>query len=598
MKYEIKFETLDVPGIRQRAMFLLLLLLAGTGFALAQSPIYIAHLDRTYLVLQATNNSQSNGTPIVLGERSDGNTTLHPQQVWYYDNATHTIRLIANQNKCIARKGQQLLNDQIVVADYNANSDLQRWVLEDHKVKLLSNKNLCIGLSDANFTLGGAAVLQEVSNVITEQQKWFFREKPAHTFTADGQLHRVNSPGDTYIEFAIPDPCPYQYLNITARGGDGGNRTVNNNVKAKGGEGATMGGLYKIGTGYNQLRPGTTIRLVIGRAGNSRLNNANAIGSSGGGGTGVIYEKREVRTSLYYYPWHVLAIAGGGGGAYADCCAVSRDGDPANNITKINIGQNHFAAERDYEYGGWREEDFSYTGSGFREDSDPLGCTGCVQNGTGAGYHIVDGLLYPTGGRYTYNDYVGAFGFGGGGIAGNLLTRAGSGGGYNGASVGSNGFAGGGAGSWIDQYALAPDALPLAIKNGVTESPIDGYVEYQFTNAGPVTRDLGFEYHKGTESSVLQTGNWNLLWQYDGNLVLYGPGYGNGAWTSHTDNKGTDLYFQGDGNLVIYQSGNPVFASNTANDQHSGKGGRKLVLTPEGSLYIIDQDGNKIWQGR
>lgn len=111
-------------------------------------------------------------------------------------------------------------------------------------------------------------------------------------------------------------------------------------------------------------------------------------------------------------------------------------------------------------------------------------------------------------------------------------------------------------------------------------------------------RDLGFEAHKGTEVSVLKTGNWNLLWQYDGNLVLYGPGYGHGAWTSHTDNRGTDLYFQGDGNLVIYQSGNPVWASDTANAEKGGKGGRKLVLTSEGSLYILDQDGKVVWQGR
>ena len=133
-------------------------------------------------------------------------------------------------------------------------------------------------------------------------------------------------------------------------------------------------------------------------------------------------------------------------------------------------------------------------------------------------------------------------------------------------------------------------------KNSATNDPGNGYVEYQFFATNPVvTRDLGFEYHKGTESSILNMGNWTLKWQYDGNLVLYQAGVA--KWASNTQNKGTDLYFQGDGNLVIYQSGNPVWNSGTDAPHQGGKGGRKLVLTSEGSLFIIDQDSKVIWAG-
>ncbi|MCB0533604.1 MAG: hypothetical protein KDD14_15500, partial [Saprospiraceae bacterium] len=133
------------------------------------------------------------------------------------------------------------------------------------------------------------------------------------------------------------------------------------------------------------------------------------------------------------------------------------------------------------------------------------------------------------------------------------------------------------------------------IKNGTTATTADGYVEYQFTNDGPVTRDLYYQADIGTEVDVLKTNGWTLKWQYDGNLVLYQNGVA--KWASNTQNKGTALRFQGDGNLVIYNNGVAVWNSDTPNNHHNGKGGRKLVLTPAGSLFITDQDGNVIWQG-
>ena len=200
MTYKIKFE--NYPGfIALYAKVLMLLFMLGGGFhTQAQQPIYIAHSDNTYKVLQVADNSQSNGTSIVLGDRNDGKTSSNQaQQEWYYDEATMTIRLKTNPNKCLARKGQPLPNDPIVLADYSPNNEAQRWVMEDNKIKLWANKILCIGLSNYNYNQGNTAVLQEIS-IGGAYQKWFFREKPTQIMmTADGQLHRVDSQGETYI---------------------------------------------------------------------------------------------------------------------------------------------------------------------------------------------------------------------------------------------------------------------------------------------------------------------------------------------------------------------------------------------------------------
>ncbi|MFB9321996.1 hypothetical protein [Cryptosporangium minutisporangium] len=63
-----------------------------------------------------------------------------------------------------------------------------------------------------------------------------------------------------------------------------------------------------------------------------------------------------------------------------------------------------------------------------------------------------------------------------------------------------------------------------------------------------------------------------MLWQQDGNLVLYTAGYARAVWSSRTHNKCTGSRFpylttQSDNNLVIYcgaEGTNALWASNTA----------------------------------
>ena len=586
MTYKIKFKNYQGFSALYPRVLLLLFMLAGGFCAQAQQAFYFVHPDNTYKILQLATNSQSNGTLIVLGDRNDGSTTLKTQQEWYYDKQAYTIRLKANPNKCLARKNQQFPNDPIVLADYSPNNEAQRWVMEDNKIKLWANKILCIGLSNYNYNQGNTAVLQEIS-IGGAYQKWFFREKPTQIMmTADGQLHRVDSQGETYIEYAIPDPCPYKFLNISARGGDGGIRSVHNiitgkeDIKAKGGEGATIWGSYKIGAGAGELKPGTVMRFIIGRAGTSNRNNGASCGAAGGGGTGVVYETSAGKTGDFYYPWEILMVAGGGGGAYSDAAAIHSDGKPAEEIDKTGSGLS---------YG-----EPCVCGGGYRQDLDPnipLGGGAYYYNSHyRSGFNLIDEVIYPTGAKCPGNTTIlGGFGFGAGGQA--YLLLAGTGGGYTGGKASETGFqAGAGGTSFVSKAASE-----RRNKNSVTANPADGYIEYLF-NDGPATRDLYFECHKGTEVEVLKTGAWTLLWQYDGNLVLYGPGFPNGAWASNT--AGTDLIFQGDGNLVIYQSNASPWSTDTPDDHHGGKGGRKLVLTPEGGLYITDQDGKAIWTGR
>ena len=590
MTYKIKFK--NYPGLSALYPILLLLFMLAGGFrAQAQQPMYLAHPDNTYKILQLETNSQSNGTPIVLGGRNDGNTSNKARQEWYYDAPTNTIRLKANPNKCLARKGQPLPNDPIVLADYSPNNESQRWVLEDHKIKFFADKSLCIGLANYNFNQGNTAVLQEIFSV-GNYQKWFLRNIATTIMTADGQLHRVNSPGDTYVEYSIPDPCPYQFLNITSRGGDGGFRSVKNiitkneDIKARGGEGATAWGLFKIGAGAGELKPGTTFRFVIGRAGASRRNDAISGGGGGGGGTGVIYEVPGEKKGGFYYPWEMLLVAGGGGGAYADAAAVHSDGKPGADGADPGNGLQELGSVN--------------VGGGFRADSDPVtiatwpndGNNGPYPNKETAGFKVIDDLVFPTGGTNApaSGNKPGGFGFGAGGAA---EGSGGGGGGYTGEGPLHRFWGGDGGTSYVNSGWTESGGSK---KNGVTANSADGYVEYLFTNDGPVSRDLYFECHKGTEVQVLKTGAWTLLWQYDGNLVLYGSGFPNGAWASNT--AGTDLIFQGDGNLVIYQANAGPWSTDTPNDHHDGKGGRKLVLTPDGSLFITDQDGKVIWTGR
>jgi hypothetical protein len=91
---------------------------------------------------------------------------------------------------------------------------------------------------------------------------------------------------------------------------------------------------------------------------------------------------------------------------------------------------------------------------------------------------------------------------------------------------------------------------------------------------------------------LLDNGNLNVLWQNDGNLVLYRNDGGGPVWGSGTDGKANQLCFQGDGNLVMYNGSTAtpaVWATRT-----DGRGAR-LKLRQDCNLVVEDSSGNAVW---
>ena len=87
-----------------------------------------------------------------------------------------------------------------------------------------------------------------------------------------------------------------------------------------------------------------------------------------------------------------------------------------------------------------------------------------------------------------------------------------------------------------------------------------------------------------------QNGVFMLIYQTDGNLVLYG--HGRALWASNTWWRGAGFaVMQGDGNLVVYDpNGTPVWASNTP-----GNPGCTLAVQDDGNVVIYTADHRPIW---
>lgn len=91
--------------------------------------------------------------------------------------------------------------------------------------------------------------------------------------------------------------------------------------------------------------------------------------------------------------------------------------------------------------------------------------------------------------------------------------------------------------------------------------------------------------------SLANNGWYNLIWQNDGNLVMYN--YQNSpVWASGTSASNTaNLCFQNDGNLVIYdQSNNAKWATGT------NPYGTTMVFQNDCNLVIYDVSGDPLWQ--
>ena len=84
-------------------------------------------------------------------------------------------------------------------------------------------------------------------------------------------------------------------------------------------------------------------------------------------------------------------------------------------------------------------------------------------------------------------------------------------------------------------------------------------------------------------------GDYTLIMQTDGNLVIYCRG--NPTWGSGTTGKTIrgGLYFQSDCNLVLYDPSGAVWQSGT-----QGDGATKMIMQDDGN-FVLYNNGNPVW---
>ncbi|MFB9964046.1 hypothetical protein [Sinosporangium siamense] len=98
------------------------------------------------------------------------------------------------------------------------------------------------------------------------------------------------------------------------------------------------------------------------------------------------------------------------------------------------------------------------------------------------------------------------------------------------------------------------------------------------------------EILKPSESVKSDNGQYKLIQQNEGNLVLYGPG-NKALWATPTSGEPTYATMQREGNLVIYSAANrPLWSTNTA-----GNPGAYLTVHNDGNLVIYSASNRVLW---
>jgi len=93
---------------------------------------------------------------------------------------------------------------------------------------------------------------------------------------------------------------------------------------------------------------------------------------------------------------------------------------------------------------------------------------------------------------------------------------------------------------------------------------------------------------------ISPNGQYQLMMQNDGNLVLSGPGNQALWWTATQNNPGAYALLQSNGNLGVYgASVKSLWATNT-----NGKGVTSLELRNDGTLVLLNNAGQVVWQNR
>ena len=95
--------------------------------------------------------------------------------------------------------------------------------------------------------------------------------------------------------------------------------------------------------------------------------------------------------------------------------------------------------------------------------------------------------------------------------------------------------------------------------------------------------------------NILEAGDYQLKWLKNGNLVLRNSEPGN-LWAAGTYNRSDRLCWKANGNLVIKSGSEVLWSSDTADSALGGYGGRELKLFPDGTLQIVNELEDVVWQ--
>ncbi len=131
----------------------------------------------------------------------------------------------------------------------------------------------------------------------------------------------TNAYNETYVsvyDYTLPTALQGT-VELMVKGGNGGNSSINCSgmIYGNGGKGLFMRGTITVGTASNMVPPGSTIRYVIGEAGensNSTSNGDDYVRGGGGGGSTAVLFKAPGDTQ-----WQILMVAAGGGGGTCQC---------------------------------------------------------------------------------------------------------------------------------------------------------------------------------------------------------------------------------------------------------------------------------------
>ncbi|OAV43789.1 hypothetical protein A3850_004430 [Lewinella sp. 4G2] len=286
----------------------------------------------------------------------------------------------------------------------------------------------------------------------------------------DGSLQTVDNdnvrPVVGFIEFSVPDDATGD-IRFVLRGGDGGSAAFDRDgsPRAPGGGGANVTVDYRFGNAPGQIAPGSTLRMVLGRRGESydRLGNFlhSSLNAGGGGGASAVIIKRPTEST--FTP---IAIAGGGGGAamvhipfFGTNSYVSSPGGNAQTGTNGGNGTGVLAGQGGVNGAGGGDQNGQYpsggAGGGYLTDGAGASCDGTILYGGLRSGLYETGPWRPECSLYStlfFEDNEGGRGFGFGGYAIQpvieLTGGGGGGGGYSGGGKGGDSGGGGGGGSY------------------------------------------------------------------------------------------------------------------------------------------------------